>query len=63
LEVKVDDHKATILNLEALSPKVVNEYQLEDVSLWYFEKDPKSTYNQILLVDENTEEVVQTVDL
>ncbi|WP_226672332.1 aspartyl-tRNA synthetase [Rossellomorea aquimaris] len=63
LEVKVDDHKATILNLAALSPKVVSEYQLEDVSLWYFEKDPKSTYNQILLVDKNTEEVVQTVDL
>lgn len=61
--VKVDDQKATILNLAMLSPEVVKEYQLEGVYLWYFEKDPERTYKQVELVEKETDEVIQSIDL
>ncbi|PFA63065.1 aspartyl-tRNA synthetase [Bacillus sp. AFS015802] len=61
--VKVDDENATILYLSSLSPEVVKEYDLEGVSLWYFEKDPESTYNQVQLVEKEGDEVIQSIDL
>ncbi|MBN8192967.1 aspartyl-tRNA synthetase [Bacillus sp. NTK074B] len=61
--VKVDDQQATILNLALLSPEAVKEYHLEDVYLWYFEKDPDRTYHQIKLVEKETDEDLQIIDL
>jgi hypothetical protein len=61
--VTVDDQEANVLNLALLSPPVVKEYKLEDVYLWYFEKDSGVAYEQIKLVQKDTGEIIQSIDL
>ncbi|WP_044022265.1 hypothetical protein [Bacillus sp. SG-1] len=61
--VMVDNQEAQLLNLAMLPPSVVEDYQLEGLFLWYFEKEDQSEYKQVKLLQRDTQEIIQTIDL
>ncbi|BCB03951.1 hypothetical protein [Bacillus sp. KH172YL63] len=61
--VKIDHQSAVVINLSLLHPKVVEEYDLEGLYLWYFEKDPDVTYEIIQLERKDTDEIVDEVNI
>jgi hypothetical protein len=61
--IKIDENNANLLNLEMLPPHIVEEYQLKDIYIWYFESDTAPDDGEIKLINKNTDEVIDTIDL
>lgn len=54
--VKMDENKATFLMLDVmLSPEIVEQYQLEDLCIWYFETDNVAEGKTIELINPSGE--------
>ncbi|RIW37363.1 aspartyl-tRNA synthetase [Bacillus salacetis] len=61
--ITIDGQPADILNLEMLPQTVVKDNNLEGLSLWYFEKEEAGELKELNLVQRDTGEVLQVVDL
>ncbi|NEY71409.1 aspartyl-tRNA synthetase [Bacillus mesophilus] len=61
--IKIDENNANLLSLEMLPSYIVEEYQLEDIYIWYFESDTALEVGEIKLMNKNTDEVIDTIDL
>lgn len=63
LIVKMDENNAQLLMLDVMfSPKVVEEYQLEDLCVWYFENATVPKGKTIELIN-NSGEVIDAISL
>lgn len=61
--VKMDDNNAKFLMLDVMLPsEIVEEYQLEDLCIWYFENDTVPEEKTIQLIN-NSGEVLDTISL
>ncbi|WP_421378263.1 aspartyl-tRNA synthetase [Bacillus salacetis] len=61
--IMADDREAAMLNLEMLPQSVVKEYNLKDLYLWYFESENTLNIEQLKLLQKDTQEVIQSIDL
>lgn len=61
--IKVNENNAVILNLVMLPPSNVREYELEGLYLWYYKGDTILNEGEIELLNINTGEQLDTIDL
>ena len=61
--LQLDDKSATILSLEILPTEVVEKHQLKGLYIWYFESDTALNEGTVKLINKNTKEVIDEIDL
>ncbi|HZH59017.1 MAG TPA: aspartyl-tRNA synthetase [Metabacillus sp.] len=61
--VKVNENEANILNLAMLPAKVINQYQLENLYIWYFESDSAIEEGEIKLINKETNQEIDVIEL
>jgi hypothetical protein len=59
--IKMGDHEAKLLNLEMLPNSTVQEYQLQDMYIWYFESETALDRGEIKLLNKSTGEQLDSV--
>ena len=60
--IKMGEHEAKLLNLEMLPNSTVEEYQLQDMYIWYFESETALDRGEIKLLNKSTGEQLDSVD-
>lgn len=63
LHIKMGGKNVKTINLETLPSNVVEEYQLENLSIWYFESDTPLDQEEIKLINKNTGQVLDAISL
>lgn len=61
--IQIGENTATILNLAMLSPSEVAKYRLEGLYIWYFESDTFLNEGEIKLINKNTKDVLDIINL
>jgi hypothetical protein len=59
--IKIGENQAKILNLEILPPNTVEEYQVEDLYIWYFQTENALADGEIKLINKSNGEVIDTL--
>lgn len=59
--IKMGEHEAKLLNLEMLPNSTVQEYQLQDMYIWYFESESALDRGEIKLLNKSTGEQLDSV--
>lgn len=60
--IKMGENEAKLLNLEMLPNSIVEEYQLQDMYIWYFESEITLESGEIQLLNKSTGEQLDSVD-
>ena len=60
--IKMGEHEAKLLNLEMLPNSTVQEYQLQDMYIWYFESETALDRGEIKLLNKSTGEQLDAID-
>ncbi len=60
--IKMGENEAKLLNLEMLPNSIVQEYQLQDMYIWYFESETALDSGEIKLLNKSTEEQLDSVN-
>ena len=60
--IKIGEHEAKLLDLEMLPNSTVQEYQLQDMYIWYFESETALDRGEIKLLNKSTGEQLDTID-
>jgi hypothetical protein len=60
--IKMGENEAKLLNLEMLPNNIVEEYQLQDTYIWYFESEIAFDSGEIKLLNKSTGEQLDSVD-
>ena len=60
--IKMGEHEAKLLNLEMLPNSTVQEYQLQDMYIWYFESETVLDRGEIKLLNKSSGEQLDSVD-
>lgn len=61
--IKVGEQTAKMINLETLSPNIVERHQLQNLSIWYLESDTPLEQGEIQLINKNTGQILSTSSL
>jgi hypothetical protein len=61
--IQIGENNATILSLSMLSPSEVEKFRLEGLYLWYFESEIPLNEGEIKLININTGEEIDSIDL
>jgi len=61
--VKVNENEANILNLAMLPTEVITQYQLENLSIWYFESETAIEEGEIKLINKETDQEIDIIEL
>lgn len=59
--VQMNGTNAVLLNLEMLPMETVEEYELEDTFIWYFESDTPLDNPEVQLIDNDTGDVIDSL--
>jgi hypothetical protein len=60
--IKMGENEAKLLNLEMLPNSTVQEYQLQDMYIWYFESETALDRGEIKLLNKSTGEQLDAID-
>lgn len=60
--IKMGENEAKLLNLEMLPNSIVEEYQLQDIYIWYFESEIALNGGEIKLLNKSRGEQLDSLD-
>ena len=60
--IKMGENEAKLLDLEMLPNSIVQEYQLQDMYIWYFESETALDRGEIKVLNKSAGEQLDTID-
>lgn len=61
--VKVNENEATILDMAMLPTDIINKYHLENLYIWYFESETAIEEGEIKLINKETDQEIDVIEL